>query len=341
MSKSYSKGIYSGIGWQYDYKDKDRNVQHMIAYMLNRTLKMFEYENLPETIPVAEFERLLQVNGFAFVTEVEGELYAFNGGLGGEPDVYGKPTQITIANPALRFNKTLDIAKDGVLVKNDHVGIGLIPLFARYSTILNENEITMILATISKRVSNLISVSDDNTAKSAELYLKKLVAGELGYIMENKLFDSLKSTQTNDSGSVRMADLIEFQQYMKASLFNEIGLNSNYNMKKERLITQEVEINSNSIFPLVDNMLDCRLEAVEKINKMYGTNISVRFGSSWKYIDELVSRQVKNDTEGLEKVVEELNEVVEKESVDEEVTEEAVEEVAEKETVEEEELEKN
>ena len=329
MGKPYSKGIYSGIGGQYDYKDKDRNVQHMIAYMLNRTLKMFEYENMPETIPVAEFERLLQVNGFAFVTEVEGELYAFNGGLGGEPDVYGKPTQITIANPALRFNKTLDIAKDGVLVKNDHVGIGLIPLFARYSTILNENEITMILATISKRVSNLISVSDDNTAKSAELYLKKLVAGELGYIMENKLFDSLKSTQTNDSGSVRMSDLIEFQQYMKASLFNEIGLNSNYNMKKERLITQEVEINSNSIFPLVDNMRDCRLEAIEKINEMYGTNISVRFGSSWKYIDEMVSRQGENDTEGLEEVenvTEGLEEVENDTEGLEEVVEESVEE---------------
>ena len=48
MCKPYSKGIYRGIGGQYDYKNKDRNVQHMIAYMLNRTprcLNMRIYRN--------------------------------------------------------------------------------------------------------------------------------------------------------------------------------------------------------------------------------------------------------------------------------------------------------
>lgn len=267
--------------YRYDFRKKAENVDNFIRYMLARTLQMFEYNGLPETMPQKELERILQVRGYAFVTEHEGELYAFTGSLGGKPGVYGEPTEIVIANPALVFNKTLNLKADGVLINNDDMQQGLIPLISKYATILNENEITMILSTINKRTNNLISVNDDNTAESARKYLEKLEAGELGFIMENRLYDSLKSKSTSETNSTRLVDLIELQQYIKASLYNELGLNSNFNMKKERLISKEVEINSNSIYPLVDNMLHCRQEAVEKINAMFGTSITVEFSSSW------------------------------------------------------------
>jgi len=266
---------------QYDFRQKDRNLNYFIQYMLTRTLQMFRYSGLPETIPAEELEKLLQVNGFAFITEVEGNLYAFNGSLGGEEGVYGEATEIVISSPALRFNKTLNIKEDGVLITNDFLKLGLIPLISRYGTILNENEITMILATINKRVNNHIAVSDDNTAESAKKYLEKLEAGELGYIMENRLYESLKSISASDNNSTRLTDLIELQQYTKASLYNELGLNSNFNMKKERLITKEVELNSNSIYPYVDNMLNCRIKALEAMNEKYNLEATVEFASSW------------------------------------------------------------
>ncbi len=267
--------------YHYDFRNKSENVDNFIRYMLARTLQMFKYKGLPETVPQKELEQLLQVQGYAFITEHDGEIYAFSGSLGGVPGVYGEPTEIVIANPAVKFNKTLNLEKEGVLFNNDDMQQGLIPLISKYATILNENEITMILSTINKRVNNLISVSDDNTADSAKKYLDGLEAGKIGYIMENRLYESLKAKTISETNSTRLVDLIELQQYIKASLYNELGLNSNFNMKKERLISEEVEINSNSIFPLVDNMLHCRQEAVEKINAMFGTSITVEFSSSW------------------------------------------------------------
>ena len=64
-------------------------------------------------------------------------------------------------------------------------------------------------------------------------------------------------------------------------MFNEIGLNANFNMKKERMINREIDINTNSIYPLVDNMLDSRKTAIDKINEMYGLSITVELNSSW------------------------------------------------------------
>ena len=284
--------------YRYDFRNKAENVDNFIRYMLARTLQMFEYNGLPKTIPQKELERLLQVQGYAFITEYEGKLYAFTGGLGGQQGVYGEPTEIVIANPALKFNKTLNIERDGVLINNDDMRQGLIPLISKYATILNENEITMILSTINKRVNNIISVSDDNTAESAKQYLKGLEEGNIGYIMESRLYESLKTKSNSETNSTRLIDLIELQQYIKASLYNELGLNSNFNMKRERLIKPEVEMNTSSIYPLVDNMLYCRQEAIEKINKRYGTSITVEFSSSWAEREEVLD----NSDEEMENV---------------------------------------
>ena len=305
MTNQYDWGIYNGIhGVPWDRKEKDRNTRNQVMYMLDRSLLMFEYHGLPDSIPAIELERLLQSNGFAGVTEVQGELYAFYGGLGGEQDVYGRPTTMVISNPALNYNETLTIDEDVILMRNDSMMLGLIPTFAKYCSLLNENEITMALASISQRVNNLISVADDNTASSADKYLKQLEDGKLGYIFESKLFDSLQTNPMNSAGG-SISDLIELQQYLKASMYNEIGLNANYNMKRERLNSAEVEMNSDNLYPLVDNMLEHRRIALEQINEKYGTEISVEFNSSWDYrinqgedIDDEYLEQADNQGNG-------------------------------------------
>lgn len=305
MTNQYDWGIYNGIhGVPYDRKEKDRNTRNQVMYMLDRSLLMFEYHGLPDSIPAIELERLLQSNGFAGVTEVQGELYAFYGGLGGEQDVYGRPTTMVISNPALNYNETLTIDEDVILMRNDSMMLGLIPTFAKYCSLLNENEITMALASISQRVNNLISVADDNTASSADKYLKQLEDGKLGYIFESKLFDSLQTNPMNSAGG-SISDLIELQQYLKASMYNEIGLNANYNMKRERLNSAEVEMNSDNLYPLVDNMLEHRRIALEQINEKYGTEITVEFNSSWDYrinqgedIDDEYLEQADNQGNG-------------------------------------------
>lgn len=306
MTNQYDWGIYNGIhGVPWDRKEKDRNTRNQVMYMLDRSLLMFEYHGLPDSIPAIELERLLQSNGFAGVTEVQGELYAFYGGLGGEQDVYGRPTTMVISNPALNYNETLTIDEDVILMRNDSMMLGLIPTFAKYCSLLNENEITMALASISQRVNNLISVADDNTASSADKYLKQLEEGKLGYIFESKLFDSLQTNPMNSAGGGSISDLIELQQYLKASMYNEIGLNANYNMKRERLNSAEVEMNSDNLYPLVDNMLEHRRIALEQINEKYGTEISVEFNSSWDYrinqgedIDDEYLEQADNEGNG-------------------------------------------
>lgn len=281
--EKYDYGIYRGISRGYDIKDKQANVTTQINYMLNKSLNMFEWHGLPDSIPERELERILQTSGYSGFAEVNGELYALWGGLGGVQDAYYRPTLMTVANPALNLSKEYTLGEDMVLMRNDDTMQGITPIYAKYGTLMNENELTLYISLINKRAETIISVSDDNTAESAKQYLKNLEEGNLGYITESKLFDSLSVNSAKNNSSNNLNELIELQQYLKANLYNEIGLNANYNMKRERLNTSEVEMNSEALYPLVDNMLYNRRLAVEEINDKFGTNISVEFNSSWDY----------------------------------------------------------
>lgn len=267
--------------YQQQIRDKDTAVTEFIANTLAKTQSMFEYEGLPDSIPQKELERLLQTTGNAFVTSVDGVLYALSGGKGGEPDVYGRATLYTVANPALKLNKTYDIQKDGVLIENDSNGESLLPLIGRYAVLHTDGLISLNTASILTRITMLISASDDKTKQSADEFLRKIENGEFSIIGENAFFKGVNMQTAPTTNSVYITQLIELIQYYKASMYNELGLNANYNMKRERLNLGEVSMNVDVLLPYVDNMLKERQNAVEKINEMFDTEISVKLASSW------------------------------------------------------------
>lgn len=266
-----------------DYvKDKRVSSKAYINYMMIRIQQMFKYENLPETIPQHMLEYYLINNGTCFVTEVNGELYAFTGSFGGEPDPYYRPTRYIIANPALKLSKDYDIQKDGVLVRNDSMWMGLYPLMARYASLMAENLLTIRSADVMLRVVALLTAPDDRTKIAAETYLKKLENGEFGVIGEKRFIDEgLRMQSPPSNNGSYLTQFIELHQYLKGSFYNEIGLNANFNMKREAIGEGESSLNEDSLLPLCDEMLRCRQQDVEKINKMFGTNISVEFDSAW------------------------------------------------------------
>ena len=263
-------------------KDKDKNVNNFIDTMFCKTNEMFTWKNLPETIPQAELEYLLQSNGTMFFTKVGNDFYALLGTLGGQINAYYEPTKYTVANVALNLSKMYDIEKDGVLIRNDLRCNGLIPILSKYASMLTDCEISLNTMSILMRVMFLISASDDKTKKSAEEFMSKIINGNYSIIADSQFFDGIKAQGMTQSFSQLIPQMIELTQYIKASALNEIGLNANYNMKKERITEQEYTLNIDALMPFAENMLNCRKKAVEKINKMYGLNIEVSLNSVWE-----------------------------------------------------------
>ena len=265
-----------------DYvKDKKLSANAYINYMAIRLQKMFKYTNLPETIPREMLEYYLMINGTCFISEYDGNLYAFTGSFGGEPDAYYRPTRYVVANPALKMSKDFDIKSDGVLIRNDSIWQGLYPLMARYASLMAENILTLRSADVMLRVIAMLTAPDDKTRVAAEAYLKKLEDGEFGVIAENRFFEGIKMQSPPSNNGSYLTQFIELHQYLKGSFYNEIGLNANFNMKREALGDGESSLNEDSLLPLCDEMLRCRQEDIKKVNEMFGTDITVEFDSSW------------------------------------------------------------
>lgn len=301
--KSLYTGDWSGIDCTCNILDKTKSIYNYVMLMLDRTNLMFEYNGLPGTIPAEMLELYLQINGHVCITRVGGNLYALPGGLGGALDPYYRPTLYVVANPGLGISRSLKIlnhldpfgeqASQGecVFMKNDTNILGLFYLFSRYATELAENDISIRSAQINARQQTLISGNTDSQIASANAYLDNLEKGKIIAVADQAFLDGIKATNVSVQGANSIIQLIELQQYLKASWYNEIGLNANFNMKREYLSEEELRSSTDVLLPLIDNMLACREEALSIINSTYGVNISVKKNSAWE------NKQKEQDTE--------------------------------------------
>ena len=284
-------------------KNKDLLKKQIISQMLTKTITIFKYNNLPETITDKDIEIITQVNGYSIWKEVDGKLYVFYGSLGGEPNPYYLPTIAIIANPALRYNASLKIDEECVVMLNDYLYTGLMPLFNKYGSLLTEADISLKYAIINARVPALLQSDNDNTYKSAKEFFTKIEDGDgYGIIASKEFFEGIKSQDFYKQPYIK--DLIESIQYIKANWYNEIGLNAQFNMKREALNSAETTLNDDILHPTIDVMLECRKKAVEKINKMFGTNITVELNSVWEQnrIKEDIALQYREaEVDNLEK----------------------------------------
>lgn len=268
--------------YQTEVKDKDTALLTFMQRVLCMTSKMFEYTGTPETVPPVELEKILQTSGNVGIAEVDGNLYALQGTRGGECDAYGYGKDYVVANPWLKLNKTFKIDEDIVVINNTPFADSLLPIIGKYGVLYTDATITLNLASILTRITMLISASDDKTKQSADLFLQKILNGDFSVIGENAFFKGVNLQTPPTQGNQQIGQLIELLQYYKASMFNDLGLNANYNMKRERLNTQEVSMNIDALMPFVDSMLKERVEGVKRVNEMFGTDITVTLGSSWK-----------------------------------------------------------
>ena len=267
--------------------NKDKYLDNFIDDMLIKVNQMFHYENLPDTIPKRILEKYLTESGYCIFTKHNDKFVILQGGLGGELNEYYEYTKCIVANPYLKLNKEYTLNDDCILIRNDSRMKGLIPILSRYAVLCGDCEISINMLTNVLRSQYLISAGDNKTKESADNFIKRLFDGDFSCIAENTFLDGVKVHGVSGD-SKYIQQFIELNQYLKATAYNEIGLNANFNMKRERLNQNEVDLNTSILIPLADDMLEERKKAVELINEKYGLDISVDLSSVWKMTKESV-----------------------------------------------------
>ena len=296
---------YNFINVKFDIiKSKNKIYNDWCRHLYNECLQMFEYDDMPETLKQYDLEFYTMSNTYSIITTDEsGKLFAFIAELGGEPNAYYLPKESVIANVGLNFNKTCKIGENCVLYINDKMFMGLGVKIQKYASLLTACEMSFYWNCINSRMQKVFATPNNDIANSLKEVYEHLEDGdELKTITDKPLFDMLKNFewQSTSNTTSNIKSLIELRQYIISSFFIDIGLNANYNMKRESLNENEINADNDILIPLIDNMLECRQKGVEEINKMFGTNIKVRLSSRWRDIKKSLEYRLEEQQQQAE-----------------------------------------
>lgn len=280
-------------------KQKSRLIDYYVRLFFNRTLTMFEYDNLPQEIPQRELELILQTHAYAVFPKdlIDGKHYVMWGGLGYMPDAYYEPTKAILVNPFLKYNEQLDIKRvyrDGnaVVIYNDSMHMGLANTHELYAQLIAENVLSIRYATINARIPSLVSADNDVTKASADEFFKKIEDGtDYGIIAGTPFFENLKTHEYGKGDATHLKELIEQHQYLKSCWWNDLGINANFNMKREAINESESSMGEDALLPLIDDMLITRERGIKLLNELWGTNITVQLSSAWKKMRDEIKRE--------------------------------------------------
>ena len=249
------------------------------------------------------FKLNLILNGQICITDFNDKLYACIGSRGGTPNEYYLPSRFIIANPILG-SKEVQIGKDGVVIYNTkidkYVWTGSGPIFAsglcdyiaQTATILADNIISINCVQVNTRVSTFFTADSESQALEGEATLKKMYAGCPYLILKSDILEKLNVNPVNAAAaSQNITELIELNNFVISSFFQNIGIRANNNMKRERLVTDEVEAQNDYLEINVLEFLAPWQDGLDEVNKMYNTSLKV-------HLNPVLLNELLNECEG-------------------------------------------
>ena len=272
-----------------DVTDVFGGYNYYVNYLYEKLIRIFKYENLPDTIPRDALENYVMTFGYGGITKAKIDNEEFlvavpctKYGVGLYP-MYEPLAQY--CTPLIQ-GTDLKVGQDIVIVKNNSYQISCDNIVKRYARQLADFDATINILTSNSRMAVLPSFDNE---ESAESYKAVMVANRLGQVdtVLDKSFIQ-KGTFTpfaNMSTTVKINDVVSARNEILRTFLSEIGITS-ANDKRERMVVDEVNVNSQMLLFNVADMLECRQKAIEDVNALYGTQIRVDLSDEYKFIKD-------------------------------------------------------
>lgn len=255
-------------------------------FLFEKLIKVFNYENLPETIPSDALEDYILHFGYAGITSnkkygmVAVPCTKYGVGL------YPRYEPLAQYCTPLMQGRDLIIGKDIIVVKNNSYQLSCIPLVERYARMLADADSSVTIALENARINTIPSFDDEESAESYKAYMIANRLGQVDAVVDSSFMQKGTYTdyQKNAQSTLPMT-LVETRNEILRSFFAEIGITT-ANGKRERMVVDEVNVNSQLLLFNLRDMLDKRKQAIEDVNYIYGTNITVGLSEEYRFIEE-------------------------------------------------------
>lgn len=286
--KSNTLGNKAKYDMMEDTTDVFKGYAYYKNFLFEKLIKIFKYDGLPPTIPQEALEDYILHFGFAGITENE------KFGLVAVPctkygvGLYPRYEPLAQYCTPLMEARNLIIGKDIVIVKNNTYQLSCIPLVERYARILADADSSITIALENSRINVIPSFDDEEGAESYKAYMIANRLGQVDAVADSSFIQkgNFVDYQKNNQSSLSLA-LVETRNEILRSFLLEIGITVASD-KRERMVVDEVNVNSQLLMFNLHDMLDSRKKAIDDMNYIYGTNISVELSEEYKFISSFV-----------------------------------------------------
>jgi hypothetical protein len=241
-------------------------------YLSNLYMNMFEWTGMPDTVNLRFLEETLFTEGRAlfFKDKDSGKFMALPCVGESGVNVYQEYT----AYRAVSMNYSKKYSSDeSVLIRENQSLLPPIRMLEMWVVqIVDAAQAISVYARTMKKPWLVAADRDENV--TFKTLISAIDANELSVVASPRAVEGISRAFGNPQDGPGLMALWRNKHELLDEVLTFMGINNANTDKRERLITSEVEANSQLVMLNVDTALDWRLQACEEINAMFGLNVS-------------------------------------------------------------------
>lgn len=256
------------------------------------SISMFEWKNLPPTVDPRFLELTLFSDGMAvfFKDPVLNEL-VLQCMISGQLDVYRIPKNRTaFASNGYRMELT---EENSVIIFNNMLHTNSILDVEMFSKRLYNLDRAIDVNANAQKTPILIQCTENERLTMKNLY--EQYDGNQPFIFGDKALNTVGIKVLKTDAPYVADKLYELKTQIWNEALTYLGISNTNIMKKERMITDEVQRNQGGVIASRYSRLDSRKQACKKINEMFNLNIDVDYREDYQLYDDLVDKKGGDD----------------------------------------------
>ena len=293
-----------------NFDESSRNNNYTYRQYFDRlmelSISMFDWKNLPDSIDSRYMELKLFERGSIvwFEDDILNKYLCLECLPQGMLDVYGYPINRRAFSGYNNYQKNLDDS-NSVIIWNNFIRTNSVLAISNFAQRLYNLDRIIDVNVNAQKTPILVQGSEHQRLTLKNIY--KEFDGNSPVIFGDKNLDinALKVLKTD-------APFIADKIYtLKMEIWNEaltyLGISNTNITKKERMVTDEVVRNMGGVIASRYSRLESRRQGCDKINKMFGLNISVDYREDYREMDDEFILKGESSDNGLDRVVNDLN----------------------------------
>lgn len=252
------------------------STQHYVDTLLKKVYGVFTIENIPDKWEYDYVLSHLFIDGIVGITDTSVGVVPLKCSFCGKLNIYDRMTQLIFTIPALGDSFTRTIYEDTMYLHINGDFRGCMDLVNKYAVLLAMCDASININLLNSRVAFIGEAANQSQAKVLQKLYTNISKGDPCVVYRNADSQHGMSWYWNNVKNTYVAnDILDTKRRIMAEFLTEIGIKVSNTEKKERLISDEAnsqtEEKNNAIYIWKKNLED----DITIINKLFGLSLKL------------------------------------------------------------------